>query len=314
MRTCATAGRAIAAGSARTAHALRITRPNGVRSLLLCDILIAMTISIFGAGHLTRSLLQGMAEVKPKPPRARLYNRTLGHAQALAARFPFVEVVDTPASLVEDGGPALLIVPVAAVLDLDPGLVSTAARTGATLWSCAGGLSLDLLEARYPDLRWGRLIPNVNWQVGAGLTLVAPGTRAPEAETQRLLQWLAPITAFHRTADDRDFDRMAILTSCAPGMAAEWLTELFDAFGTNDAERRAVMLALRGTFDTLLRTDTRPQALIEQVANPGGMTATGVAAMREVLRPAWSQIADRMFEKARSRRAALEATVANKPH
>src|SRR5262249_26559684 len=144
----------------------------------------------------------------------------------------------------------------------------------------------------------------INWRVRLGVTLVQRGTRIGAeafAELQRLLQ---PVSELYLVEDDETFDGLGTLTSCAGGILAEIARLLCLGFDiTAPHEQRLCWQSLSGALRYLLASGKSPEAIIREVANPGGLTEVGVGVLAEELPVSFGEAARRMGERLRLRQA-----------
>lgn len=261
-------------------------------------------LGVFGAGHLTEAFLEGMARVTDRP--VHLYNRTPMRVEHLRRLYAHLIPVSAPEHLAAGGGLVLLIIPARAILNLDASLVARAQATGTVLVSCANGLPLDQLERAYSGLRLIRTLPNINWRVLRGVTLVQRGRHASVEDFALLREYLGPISFVHEVDGEDDFDRLGALTSCGPGLIAEVLSQFCAAFGVRNAAEQALFVeTVLGTAAHMSGSKKGARALVREVANLGGLTEVGVNTLAETLPEALAAVRDRMKEKIAQRRVAL---------
>src|SRR5437016_1616848 len=98
-------------------------------------------VAVFGGGALTEAFLEGMACVTDRP--IYLYNRTPDRIDRLRRTYGNLIRVSAPEDLAASNGLVLLIIPVDAILRLDPSLVAQARANGTVLVSCANALPMD---------------------------------------------------------------------------------------------------------------------------------------------------------------------------
>jgi pyrroline-5-carboxylate reductase len=261
-------------------------------------------LSIYGAGHLTESLLAGLAQVTDVP--IRLFNRTPEKRDRLRDVYPRLVLADRLADLVAARSFVFVIIPSAAILDLPDELIQGLAASDSALVSCAYDLSLSRLAGIYPGVKLLRALPNINWRIRLGVTLVQRGTHINDLEWEEFTRLLAPISELSHVEDDAHFQDLGMLTSCAGGMIAAIVRAICPAFGVTDPrEQRLCYQSLYGSLQYLLASGKSPEEIIREVANPGGLTEVGVASLAETLPPAFGAAVRGMGERREARREKL---------
>lgn len=261
-------------------------------------------VGILGAGRLTEALLEGMVRSTNRP--VHICNRTPARIERLRRLYPLLVPVSEPHELAASDALVFLIVPPHAVLKVSASLVARAQETGTVLVSCANGLALKQLEQTYPGLPLIRALPNINWCIGRGVTLIQRGGHASDHHVARLRDCLGTISLVHEVNEDEAFERLGPLTSCGPGLVAEVLHQFCAAFHLADPREQALFLqTVSGTVSHMLDTGKSAGAVVGEVANPGGLTEVGVNALARTLPPALVALRDCMIERSLARREAL---------
>ncbi len=225
-----------------------------------------------------------------RPEELCVAERLAGRRRELAGRFPGVAVVDTVPSA--EG----------AVVAVKPGDVAGAcaelaeAGVGRVL-SIAAGVSLTVLEAALGEVPVVRAMPNTAALVGAGVTAIAGGTRAGEAELTWAEEVLGAVGEVVRVPEPL-LDAVTGLSGSGPAyvfLVAEALIDAGVLVGLpHDTSRRLALQTLLGAARLLTETGESPQSLRAAVTSPGGTTASGLRAL----------------EAAGARSAMIEAVVA----
>jgi pyrroline-5-carboxylate reductase len=245
---------------------------------------------------LATALVEGFARVHAGP--ISLYDRTPARAQALAERFPALRVFEREPEFDAEPCPLLLVIPAAAILHLPAERIERLRRSGRVFVSCANGLPL---ERTFPGVRWVKAIPSIAAAVGKSVTLMANAT--PEVE--RIFASVG--TVVHIETDD-EIDRLSVLTSCLPGILAAMLDELARTYALDERQTRDLLLeSALGSILVAQAKDTSLADLVTSVANPGGLTETGVSVIRGSLPPLLAEMKQAMDAKIRDRRLRLKA-------
>ncbi|ARW21453.1 pyrroline-5-carboxylate reductase [Levilactobacillus brevis] len=154
-----------------------------------------------------------------------------------------------------------------------------------TVISIVAGLSLaemaDILGDNVPILR---TLPNVNVEVGAGMTAVAANVRLTGTDLDAALRVFNTIGSTTTLAEDQ-FGVFSALAGSSPAYIDFFIDSLSRAgvkHGLNKAQATQIAAqATLGSAKMVLESDKIPFALIDQVASPGGSTVAGLLAMEE---------------------------------
>jgi pyrroline-5-carboxylate reductase len=258
-------------------------------------------LGIQGAGHLAAALIEGFCRSQTIP--ISLQNRTPERALALARAFPAVRVLEEDAFDAEEC-PLLFVIPGPALLDGMGGRLERVRGSGRVAVSCAGGLSLPVLEKRFPGIPWLRAIPSVTAAVGAGVTLVARGASATEEQLRTVKRLFEGLGQVMEVSSDEEMDRLAVVTSCLPGLLAATLDELAAVYGLDENQTRELLIESAAAFLALAKRATGDLAgLVASVARPGGMTEAGVSVIRSKLPAVWAELKAAMDQRQEQRRA-----------
>jgi len=240
-------------------------------------------ISIYGAGHLTQSLLIGLRQSYPDRL-IKVYNRTANKVEELRAIHPLVSSANESKDLCSNSSFVFLIIPPTVIIDLDADFVSAFSKSDSIFVSCANNVSIDLLSKVYPTTKIVRLLPNINWQINQGTTIYQANSNVSTNDLTELLDLLSPITTLVEANSDLDFDKLGKLTSCGPGLFSKIVDQLFISFDiTDNKQKQAVFHTFKNTMSYLMDSDKSPDKVISEVANKGGLTESGIVAADETL-------------------------------
>lgn len=136
--------------------------------------------------------------------------------------------------------------------------------------SIMSGLRLSTLEAYLPGLSVVRVMPNTPSSVQAGLSLITPGNSLVESIFESVGEIMI-------TPHERVFEQLTALTGCGPAFVYYLVDQCAKAMENITPEIDCLPLA-RATFEGALKMMSThptlsPEALINQVAPKGGMTA-----------------------------------------
>jgi len=263
-------------------------------------------ISIYGAGHLTKSLLTGLRQVFPDKS-IKVYNRTADNAVKLQSYNPRVISVEHYIDLCSESSFVFIIIPASGILFLEADFVSALVKSNSVIVSCVNSLSIDKLTEVFPNTKIVRLLPNINWQIKQGTTIYQTNLNVITSDFNELTDILAPITKLIEVKSDYDFDMLGKLTSCGPGLFTKIVDQLFISFDISDnMQKQAVYHTLISTMNYLIDSEKSPDKIISEVANKGGLTESGIIAAEKVLPDSFDFISKSMNEKILERKLKLK--------
>ncbi|GEO70803.1 pyrroline-5-carboxylate reductase [Levilactobacillus acidifarinae] len=154
-----------------------------------------------------------------------------------------------------------------------------------TLISIVAGLSLDAMAQLVgPSVPILRTLPNVNVEIGAGMTAVAANDQLTGGKLTSALGVFGAIGTTTELAEDQ-FGVFSALAGSSPAYIDLFIDSLSRAgvkYGlTKQQATQIAAQATLGSAKMILKSDKIPFALIDQVASPGGSTVAGLLAMEE---------------------------------
>lgn len=228
-----------------------------------------MRIGFIGAGNMASALARGLGEPALVSDVDRARAEALAGAIGGEALGSNAEVADTADAIFLCHKPA----------QLEPVADELRDRAKAVV-SILGGVPVAAVEAAYPGKPVYRLMPSIPVEVGQGVVLYAPGSRAadgPEAELRPLLDRLGTVVEIAEGL----IDAGTAVMSCSPAFLALVAEALVDAgvkHGlTADAASVMAVESMAGTAAVLRETGYDTRGLRTRVTSPGGMTARGLA-------------------------------------
>ena len=164
------------------------------------------------------------------------------------------------------------------------------------LVSIAAGVPIAALEARYPDARVIRVMPNTPALVGHLAAGVFPGSRATDEDRARCLEVFGALGTVREMPETLVH---AVIATSGSGPAfwarlAGWAIDEGRALGlSEDVSQELVLATMTGTAELLRSGGMSADELVTAVSSPGGTTIAGRArledgeaeeAMRETMR------------------------------
>jgi pyrroline-5-carboxylate reductase len=253
---------------------------------------------VMGGGRMGTALVGGLVAGGWDPGTVGVVEADSGRRAALAELLPGVSVMAEPVAA--DGG----------VVAVKPADAEAACRllaatgTGRVL-SIMAGIRLARLESWFgPAVAVVRAMPNTPALVGAGMSALAGGKGAGEADVAWAEEILAAVGRVVRM-DEPSLDAATGLSGSGPAyifLVAEALIDAGVEVGLAPEVSRTLALAtLAGASRLLEETGEEPQALRAQVTSPGGTTEAGVASLEESgLRRAFADAVSAATERSRA--------------
>ncbi|MDR0954439.1 MAG: pyrroline-5-carboxylate reductase [Rikenellaceae bacterium] len=177
------------------------------------------------------------------------------------------------------------------IVAVKPWLVETVAtdikgalRADTLIVSVAAGVSLDTLRGYFGEnARCFRAIPNIAAALGEAVSFVTCGDRE-EASLPTVLK-LFGLVGEAASIPEKLMDAGMVVASCGTAYALRYVRAAMEAsieMGlAAGLSRTVVAQTMRGAAALLLNGDLHPEALIDQVTTPGGVTIVGLNAMEQ---------------------------------
>lgn len=253
-------------------------------------------IAIIGVGNMGEAVLAGLVKAGHAPADLVAGVRRTEHGELLAERYG-VTATTSPA---EAAAAADTVVVGVKPYDVVALLGSLGLREGQLVVSLAAGLTTAAMEAAVPaGVAVVRVMPNTPSLVGEGMSVVAGGTTATDADVADAVALMRAVGEAV-VVPEKHVDAAAAISGSGPAYlfyVAEALVEAGVHLGLPRAtSSQLVTQTLAGSSLLLRETGEHPAVLREQVTSPGGTTAAAL----------------RVLEAAAVRAAFLDATRANR--
>jgi pyrroline-5-carboxylate reductase len=157
-------------------------------------------------------------------------------------------------------------------------------RPGHLVISIAAGVPLAVLEEALPDGRVIRAMPNAPLMVQAGMTALAPGSRATPEDLDLALDLFRAVGRAE-VVQESLMDAVTALSGSGPAFVAVFLEALADGAVKMGLPRILAMefatQTVLGTALLLLEKNLHPGLLKDLVTSPGGTTIHGLHALEQ---------------------------------
>lgn len=237
------------------------------------------TLGLIGYGNMGSAIINGLlasGRYMPSDIHVTDADETkLGHAKSLG-HF-------THTSVGELGEKSSIVIVAVKPKDVPGVLGGLSGISGETLViSIAAGIPLCDLEASLPENPVIRVMPNTPCMVGAGVSVIARGSKALDAHVETAKTVLGAV-GFVSEVPENLMDAVTGLSGSGPAYVAIMIDALSDG-GVKMGLPRPLALKLAaetvfGSAKMLIEKKMHPAALRDMVASPGGTTIEGIAAL-----------------------------------
>jgi pyrroline-5-carboxylate reductase len=239
-----------------------------------------MKIGFIGAGKMAEAFISGMLAKQVCNPRDLLLSDLdVDRLAALRAQYG-VDTLGENAAVVERCDAVVLAVKpqhLDGVLDDIAPLAS-----GRLFVSIAAGCRLASLEARLVGARMVRVMPNLPFQVGEGMSVCCRGATATEGDVAMVRQMLESGGKVLEM-DESFFDVVTALSGSGPAFFAYFLQSWVEAAVAQgmaaDIAFDLALQTMRGTAAVMMQAGIPPTEFIKHVASKGGTTAAGLTVL-----------------------------------
>ncbi|GGD20336.1 pyrroline-5-carboxylate reductase [Nocardioides daphniae] len=238
--------------------------------------------AILGAGAMGESVLAGLIRAGRPLDSLLVGEKREARARELTEKHG-IAVVDNVTAAQQADTLVVAVKPqvVAAVLTE----VADSLRPGQIVISLAAGVTIATLEGLVPaGVVVIRVMPNTPALVGAGMSVMSPGSAATDdalAEAESLLSACGRVL----TLPEKQIDAVTAISGSGPAyvfLVAEALIESGVHLGLpRDVATELAVQTLLGSATMLSETGTHPTLLREQVTSPGGTTAAALGQLEQ---------------------------------
>ncbi|NJL83918.1 MAG: pyrroline-5-carboxylate reductase [Chloroflexaceae bacterium] len=242
---------------------------------------VSIPLVIIGGGVMGEAILAGLLRQQLYPPDAILVREISPERQEYLQRQYQVRAIAGTEGLF----PAETVLLAVKPQGLEPvaaSLVPHFQGNPPLLLSILAGVTLQRLEAAFPQAPVIRAMPNTPATVGAAITAIAGGNLVKEAQLEaarRLFEAIGQVVEVPEFL----MDAVTGLSGSGPAYVALAIEALADGgVAAGLARGTALQLALQtvlGTAQLLQSTGLHPAVLKDRVSSPGGTTIAGVAAL-----------------------------------
>ncbi|MCM1066976.1 MAG: pyrroline-5-carboxylate reductase [Muribaculaceae bacterium] len=238
-------------------------------------------IAVIGAGNIGSAMARGLVRTGA---RISLYNRSSGRLEAFGEHEGVERTTDLTKA-VDEASMVVICVEGDAVEPVVKQMGKQLGRRKPVVVSCAAAPSLAQLEAWVKPYisapKIVRVLPNIAATCGKSVNLVC-ASGVDESELQMLCRLFDATGKSYVLSESRFAAAMAI-SSCGIANVLRYVRAAMEAgveLGLSPAVAKELAAgSLEGAAELIFRTGAHPEALIDSVTTPGGLTIRGVNAM-----------------------------------
>lgn len=247
-------------------------------------------LGFIGTGNMNTAILRGVLASETTPASDVIISRKNADAGAKLASELGVTFEQDNAELVSElGEDSIAVVGVKPymIADVLHEIREPAAANGTVIVSVAAGTSLEFiaehLEANQPIIR---VMPNVNSQIGAGMSALCPNEHVTDDQLKST-QDIFDAVGLTTIIAEKDFPAFSAIAGCSPAWTFTYIDALSrGALAQGLPKKEAVRIAAQAVMGSaklvLDQLDEKgPATLVDQVTSPGGTTIAGLIAMEQ---------------------------------
>lgn len=246
-------------------------------------------IAILGSGSMGTAILAGLLKAGFDASSVAVSTNSVVSANALAERFgvtahPIEANPQANSNAVTGADVVLVAVKPKFVPDVLAGVAASLAPNALVI-SVAAGVTTATMEAAVPEsVAVIRSMPNTPAIVGRGVTGVAVGSRATEAQLTRAVSLFETVGSVV-VLPENQIDELGTVSGSGPAYVyflMEQFTAAAEGMGFDNATaRKLVEETFLGASLLLAAGDKSPQELRRQVTSPNGTTERAIAKLQE---------------------------------
>jgi len=244
-----------------------------------------MKIGFIGVGGMAKAIIGGLLNAQTFAPTDILVHSHRQESYGPYAQEHGLVAADSNVAVARDSDLVVLAVTPNVAVKVLQEIATQLVAGEKTLISIVAGLSLaEMRQVVGTDLPTLRTLPNVNVEVGAGMTAVAANDQLIGDQLAAALRVFNTIGSTTTLAEDQ-FGVFSALAGSSPAYIDFFIDSLSRAGVKHGlSKEQATQIAAQATLGSakmVLQSDKVPFALIDQVASPGGSTIAGLLAMEE---------------------------------
>jgi competence protein ComER len=261
-----------------------------------------MKVGFIGTGTMGSLLIHSLIHaVALAPHQIMLHNRTYFKAQTIAGQYKGMTVSDTIALLAERCDVLFICVKPLEHQQVIAELCDVV-RPDQIILTITSPVMIDQLESRLPA-KIGKIIPSITNGVHSGVALFCFGQRFDVHDRERVLRLIRALGT-PLEVEEQYTRIVSDLSSCGPAFLAKllalWTQAAVEQTGISAefAEQTLAQMVL-GLGHLLTKGGFRLQHVMDRVAVPGGITATGLSCLQSECEDLFTQLTKLTHDKFR---------------
>jgi len=244
-----------------------------------------MQFGFIGVGNQATAMLRGMKRTgKIDMAQVCAYDLDTKRLEETAAELGFAPCADA-LNVVQAADTVIFAVKPYQVEEALEPLADALAETHTLAVSMAAGTPMVRLEGYLQQgTAVARIMPNQNAAIAQSMTAYCANEFVTPAQLEQLTLFCGSFGEA-LPLDEQHFSAFFVLAGAGPAFAFLFMEQLTRAgikigLGRELAQKTAAQTVL-GSAQLILESDLHPQALIDRVCSPGGITIAGIAALQE---------------------------------
>lgn len=245
-----------------------------------------MKLGFIGAGNMARAIINGLiAEQKISGEDVYIHSAHKSSYESYAKE-KGLNPCESNSDVVKNAEIVFLAVKPIVSKDVLEEVSTEFERKNPVLVSMVTGVSIaELADAlHFPAAKIIRIMPNVNVEIGEGMTALKAGKKVTETEFSEVTDLFDSIGKTTEM-EEKDFSTFVALAGSSPAYVYLFIDAMSRSgvkYGLN--KRRATEIAAQAVLGSALKVleaSKSPMDLVDDVCSPGGTTVAGLLAMEE---------------------------------
>ena len=245
-----------------------------------------MKLGFIGAGNMARAIINGLiAEQKISGEDVYIHSAHKSSYESYAKE-KWLNPCESNSDVVKNAEIVFLAVKPIVAKDVLEEVSTEFERKNPVLVSMVTGVSIaELADAlHFPAAKIIRIMPNVNVEIGEGMTALKAGEKVTETESSEVTDLFDSIGKTTEM-EEKDFSTFVALAGSSPA----YVYLFIDAISRSGvkyglSKRQATEIAAQAVLGSALKVleaSKSPMDLVDDVCSPGGTTVAGLLAMEE---------------------------------
>lgn len=245
-----------------------------------------MKLGFIGAGNMARAIINGLiAEQKISGEDVYIHSAHKSSYESYAKE-KGLNPCESNSDVVKNAEIVFLAVKPIVSKDVLEEISTEFERKNPVLVSMVTGVSIaELADAlHFPAAKIIRIMPNVNVEIGEGMTALKAGKKVTEAEFSEVTDLFDSIGKTTEM-EEKDFSTFVALAGSSPAYVYLFIDAMSRSgvkYGLNKRQATEIAAqAVLGSALKVLEASKSPMDLVDDVCSPGGTTVAGLLAMEE---------------------------------